>query len=149
MKVAIGSHFPCDVIGNEGRLFSRGIELFEMELGALASVGPQRFFLSLHVVADHRVRGVQNGLCGTIVLLEFDDQRVGIHFFKIQNIADIGAPEAVDGLIVVSDDAEIAVSVGQEPYQFKLGVVGILVLIHHDIAKTVLVVGEHFVMRVE
>ena len=42
-----------------------------------------------------------------------------------------------DALVVVADDAEVSVLPGQTINQLELRVVGVLILIHHDVAKLV------------
>ena len=120
-----------------------------MDLLSLSAVGPELFLLSSGVVADDGVGCVQHVLGGPVVLLQAYDQGFGIDLLEVQNVVDIGAPEAVDGLVVVTDHAEVAVPGCQKTDQLELGVVGILVLIHHDIAEAVLVVLQHFRMGVE
>ena len=148
-KMSVRPHLPRDVTSDEHGLFPGRIELLQVEFRALAPVCPEGFLLSLYIVSDHRVRGVEHILRGTVILLEFDNKRIRIYLFKIQNVADVGASEAVDGLVVIADNAEIAVSVSEEPYQLKLRSVGVLILIHHDIAESVLIIGQHFVVGVK
>ena len=138
-----------NVVRHKGRLVSGCPELAQMDLRALALVRPQGLLLAPRIVADHGVGRVQHVLGGPVVLLQFDHVSVRINFFKIQNVADIGTPEAVDGLVVVAYDAQIPVLAGQQADQFELGVVGVLVLVHHDIAEAVLVRGQNLVVGVE
>ena len=62
---------------------------------------------------------------------------------KIQDIADVGAPEFINGLVIVTHHAQIPVFARQKAYQLELCRVSILILIHHDIAKTLLVRFQH------
>ena len=62
--------------------------------------------------------------------------------FKIQDVLDIGAAETVDRLVVVADDAEVAVAGRQQADQPVLGVVGVLVLVDQDIAEALLIVSQ-------
>ena len=63
--------------------------------------------------------------------------------FKVQNIVDIRSAELVDRLIVITDHAQVFVFAREKTDQLKLRRVRILILVHHDIAETLLIVGKH------
>ena len=46
-------------------------------------------------------------------------------------------------LVIITHDTQIAVTVRQQPDQFKLRRIRILVLIHHDVSKALLIVIEY------
>ena len=48
-----------------------------------------------------RVGDVEHGLCGAVVLLKPDDPRSGEQLGEVEDVADVRAPEGVDGLGVV------------------------------------------------
>ena len=148
-EVPVASAFFRDVVRHKGRFVPGRGKLPQMDLRAFSSVCPQGFGFPPRVVADHGVGRVQHVLGGPVVLLQFDHKGVRINFFKIQNIADICAAESVDGLVVIADDAQISVFAGQQAHQFELRVVGILVLVHHDIAEPVLVRSQDLIVGVE
>ena len=52
---------------------------------------------------------------------------------------NIRTAEFIDGLIVIPDHAKITVSLGQKSDQFKLRGIGILIFIHVNIDKAVLI----------
>ncbi len=110
---------------------------------------PERFLLTSRVILDHGVGRIQNDLRGPVILLQLDHTGFRIHFFKIQNIADIGAAELVDGLVVVSHHTEVSILIRQQPDQFKLRRIGILILVHHDVAESFLVIVQHLGIRLE
>ena len=123
---------------------------------ALVVVGPERLGLAAEVVFDHLVGGVQDAAGGAVVLLELDHLRVGIGLLKIQYIADVGAAEAVNGLVVITDDTEIVLGFAlivdmrcQQTDQLKLCRVRVLVLIHENMLKTVLIIGQSLVVGAE
>ena len=138
-----------DVLRHKGGLLHGGGKTADVDAGALAVVGPEGLVLAGAVVFDHGVGGIQDVLRGAIVLLQTDHQGVGIDFFKIQDISDIGASEFVDGLVVVAHHAEIFVGAGQQADQFELGTVGILIFVYHDVAETSLIHLQHFVVGME
>ena len=144
--MAVFPHLALDIVSHELRFISSCAETPQMDLGPLAAVCPKGFRFALCVIADHGVRCIQNVLCGAVILLELDHQSIRVYFFKIQYVADVGSAEPVDGLVVVSDHAQISVLIRQEPDQLKLRIVGVLVFVHHDIPETVLVICQHFVV---
>ena len=54
-----------------------------MNLVALSLFRPQRLLLTLHVITDHRIGRIQDGLRGTVILLQLDNLRLRKHLFKI------------------------------------------------------------------
>ena len=63
---------------------------------------------------------------------------------KTQNIFNIRPAEFVDRLVIIADNAEIAVFCRQKAHKAELNRVGILILIDHDIAELLLIIIEHF-----
>ena len=55
---------------------------------------------------------------------------------EIQDIADIRATPAVDALIVVANDHKVAAHLGEQLGDGILCAVGVLIFVHHDVAKT-------------
>ena len=105
-----------------------------------AVLRPEGLALSAGVVADNGVRRVQNVLRGAVVLLKADRPRPVILLLEVQDILDIRAAEAVDALVVVADDADVAVAPREQPRQQILQVVRVLILVDEDIAELPLVV---------
>ena len=62
---------------------------------------------------------------------------------EVEEIAHLGTAEAVDALVGVPDDADVAVSPAEKHDDFVLGEVGVLVLVHEDVGKALLVRLEH------
>ena len=62
---------------------------------------------------------------------------------------NVRAAEFVNRLVIVADHAEIPVLFCEQLNQAELHAVCVLVLIHHDIAKALLIVGEHIGIRLE
>ena len=83
---------------------------------------------------QHRVGDVEHGLCGAVVLLKPDDPRSGEQLGEVEDVADVRAPEGVDGLGVVAHGHDVARFPGEEPHQPGLNAVGVLILVHHDVA---------------
>ena len=114
-----------------------------MDQAALTLICPENLLFPFYVVLDHLVGSIQNRLGRTVVLLQLDDRSFRKIFFIVQNIVDVGTPELVDRLIVITYNTKIAVFIRQQTDQLKLRRVGILILIHHNVQKTLLIVRKH------
>ena len=101
----------------------------------LAHIGPQRLRLPGHVVGDHRIGGVEDGLGRAEVLLEGHRGGVGERLFELQDVGDVRTPEPVDGLIAVPHHHDVAVLAGQQDGQSVLDGVGVLELVHEDVGE--------------
>ena len=82
-------------------------------------------------------------LGGAVILLQPNDPCVLVLLFKIQDILNVGPPETVDGLVIVTHHAEVPVSPGQQAGEEILQVVGVLILVHQHIPELFLVVVQH------
>ena len=143
------SYSLSNVIYNIFCLIICRIKLPELNFFSLSVIGPQRFIFSSCIISDHCIGCIQNITCGSIVLLQLDHLGIFKILLKIKDIFYIGAPEFVNGLIIITDYAEIPVLRCQKSYQFKLHCIGILILIHHNIAKTFLIIFQHIRLRLE
>ena len=132
-----------DALGHQLALFVVG--------GGLQHLN-QRAFLVLRknvlaqlglVVLDDRVGRLHDVLGGAVVLLQLEDLQLGVVLLEVQNVLNISAPEGVDALRVVAHHADVAVLGGQLARNQVLGVVRVLVLIHHHELEQVLVLVEH------
>ncbi len=103
-----------------------------------ALVGAQRLVPPAQVVADQGVGRVQDGGGAAVILLQLDDGGVREKAFELQDVADLGAAPAVDGLVVVAYHADVVRGPHQMSQQAHLEAVGILELIHGDIAEALL-----------
>ena len=129
------------------------------QLGALARVGPQVLGLAARVARDHRVGRRQDRLGRPVVLLEQDRLRVRVVLLEVEDVADRRAPEGVDRLVGVTDDAQLGrwhrlgvfgrtpgrrpVGTRELPHQDVLRVVGVLVLVDEDVTEPAPVVLGH------
>ena len=110
------------------------------------------------LLRDHRVGGGEDRLGGAVVLLELDHARVGEVLLEVEDVAHVGAPEAVDRLAVVAHDRQVAVALQAHPTTVRGGlaaaadeqlqepvlrVVGVLVLVHEHVAEGVGVALAH------
>ena len=132
-----------DIRNNSLCLFIFILILMKCDAHAFFIFRPEGLFLTAIIVTDHSIGRIQNGLGRPVVFLQLNHLGIRKMLLKIQNIADIGATELINGLVVIADHAKIAVLVCQHAYQLELDRVGILILIDHDITKPVLVKLQH------
>ncbi len=114
-----------------------------MDLASLPLIRPQRLVLAPRIVLYYRVRRVQYILRGAVILFQFDDCRLRIHLFEIKNIPDIRPSEFIDRLVIVAYHAKVPIFICQQADQFKLRRIGVLVFVHHQITKPILITGQH------
>ena len=105
--------------------------------------GEELLGLATDVVGDDRVGRVEDRLGGAEVLLEHDRGHVGERPLELQDVADVGAAPAVDRLVRVADDGDIAVGLAEQLDDLVLGVVGVLELVDEDVPEARLVGLAH------
>ena len=80
---------------------------------------------SAGVVLDDRVGGLENRVRRAVVLLQLHDLHLGVMLFEVEQVGDLRATPAVDGLVIVADDAEVAVLERESVDELKLCGVGV------------------------
>ena len=169
----VGAVEDCDVTGLHAVLIGKAVNFagdvaclgvlgfgnVTDDLRARTGGGPQLLGATVGVAFDDRVRRGEDVLCGTVVLLQQDRVGVRVVLLEVRNIADVRAAEGVDGLVGVTHDGQLGrghgvrvgaavsrclrVGADQLAHQLVLGVVGVLVLVHEDVAElTAVVVGD-------
>ena len=112
-------------------------------------LGPQRLGLAHGVVGDDRVGGVEDRLGRPVVLLEHDHRGVGERLLELEDVPNVSASKSVHTLVGVTHDADVAVLLGEHEDELVLGAVGVLVLVHEEVAEALLVVEQHVGMGLE
>ncbi len=120
-----------------------GLRCDGLRLGALGAAAPEadapaaralqllRYALGQRV--DHRGRCSEDAPAGAVVALEADDGRLGELALEVEQVLLRRAPEAVDRLVVVADDGDVAVLLDEQPQQHPLGEVRVLVLVDEHV----------------
>ena len=85
-----------------------------LHLIALAVVRPQGLALALGVVLDDTVGCVEDVGGGAVVLFQTDGLGTGIELFKVEDIFNGSAAEAVDALVVIAHHADVALRPGEQ-----------------------------------
>ena len=124
----------------------RLIALVEAARGRHALAAPsgrtQRLPHAAGVGTDHHVGEVEYLGRAAIILLETHDVRVRKVLLEVEDVANVGAAPAVDRLIVIAHDAEIAVPAREMPDEHVLRAIGILILVDEDVLEPALVLLE-------
>ena len=137
----LGGRLVVQVLRREaGRLAHRG----EVLLDAVLHFQPLRI-----VVDDEPVGGVEDGLVRAVVGGEDDAARLRIAREEPAHVGDGGPAPAIDGLVVVGHHCDVVVPGGEELHHLELGVVGVLELVHKDVAEAALVAAEHVGARAQ
>ena len=132
-----------DFLAHNPRLFLPVPGFGDADLLALRPLGPEGLAEPPFVVGDEAGGGGEDVSGGAVVALQPDHLRAGKVLLEAEDVADLGAAPAVDRLVVVADAADAAVRLRQQPEPEVLGDVGVLVLVHQQIAETLLVALEH------
>ena len=132
-----------DLAGNPATLVTLVTRLEGLNLLAIALGRKQALVLALRVMAYHGVGGAQDMTRGAVVLLQLDGLAVFKVLLKVQDVGDVGATPAINGLVVVAHDHEVLVLGGQQVGDFVLNVVGVLILVDANVAEALLVLVEH------
>ena len=132
---------PVDLPGDERGLVVLVVGDVADHLLAVALVGPQALVAPIRVAGDHRVGRREDALGGAVVLLQQDRDGVGEVLLELDDVADAGAAEGVDGLVGIAHHAQLARRHArrrgrhQLADQLVLGVVGVLVLVDEHVAE--------------
>ncbi len=94
--------------------------------------GAEDFFAATDVVANEAVGGVEDGVGRAVVFLEADDLGIGEEFLELEDVCDFGAAPAVDGLVVIADDADVIGRADELLEELHLECVGVLELVDGD-----------------
>lgn len=95
------------------------------------------------VADDDRVGRLDDGARRAVVLFQLEGQGLGEVLAEREDIFDLGAPERIDRLSVVADHAYFGVGFREAADDDVLGIVGVLILVHEDVAELLLVAGQH------
>ena len=123
---------------------------------ARAGIGPQVLRPAVGVAGDDGVGGVEDRLGRSIILFQQNGFRVRVVPLELVDVADGGAAEGIDGLVGVTDDAQlgrrdadVGQRLGQLPDQHVLGVVGVLILVHQHVFEATPIVLGHVRHRLQ
>src|SRR4030067_1133879 len=97
-----------DFLDDKTRLIHLILGNIESEEFTFRVFRPENFLFSQTISSYHAVGRLEDILSGAVVLLKGDHFRLWKVFLKVQNIPHLRPSPAVDGLIIVSDDADVS-----------------------------------------
>ena len=110
----------------------------------VAQFRPQGFLEQLFVMGDDGVGRLEDAHRGAVVLLQLDDPQGRELVRQALQVGDVRPPPGVDGLVVVPHGGELGADAGEQLQELVLTGIGVLVLIHQQIAQAVLPLFAHF-----
>ena len=130
-------------MANPGRFFAFVARAIQPNQFSRPLLRPKRLILSVGIKRDDLVRRIQNVSRRAVVLLQLDNSCIRKILFKIENVANVRAAPAVNGLVVIADNAQISALRSQQTHKHILRIVRILILIDMDIADFALIGFQH------
>ena len=104
----------------------------------------EHFLAYLPLVLFYQAVGrADNGLGGTVILLQLEDLRIGIYFRKVENIVNIGTTEGVNTLCIIPHHTDMLMVLGKLQHNAVLCKIGILILIYQNVTELVLITRQH------
>ncbi|MNE64630.1 hypothetical protein D3C80_1600510 [compost metagenome] len=107
---------------------------------AIAAVGPQLLAQAIAVVGDQGVGSFEDAGGGAIVLLQADHYGVGEVGAVLVDVLDLGAPPAVNRLVVVAHHHQAVATFSQQTQPGVLHGVGVLEFVYQHMTEAPLVV---------
>jgi len=138
-------HF-LDPVGNDETLLD--VRISAQHLDALPHVvlGIDRFVYLSFILGNQAIGCVDNGLGGTVILLQLEQAAFRIIFFEFEDVVNIGTPERIDALGIIAHHTYPVVFLGQLLDDEVLGKVGVLVFIDQNKPEAVLIGSQHLRM---
>ena len=122
--------------------FFRVVGLVDDDFVPVPPVGERFLGSPVGVVANDGMGDVQNRLGGAVVLLQQVGDQVRKVFLHAGNVAVVGTSPAVDGLVLVANNEEVAMPGCQLFEKRVLGHVSVLKFVHQDVEVPLLVVSQ-------
>ena len=86
---------------------------------------------------------------GAVVLFQTNDPRAPVLLFKVQNVLDGCAPEAVNALVVVAHHADVLMTACKQGRQEVLHMVGVLILVHQHVPEFALIILQNILVLLQ
>ena len=124
------------------------IEEQRLDLVPLVIVGEEGLGLTPDVVGDQRIGRPADHLRAAVVHLEANDLGLGEVLFELQDVPQFGPPPAIDRLIGIPRDTQIAMLRSQHANNLILREVRVLILVHQDVTVPFTqVLADHLALR--
>ena len=110
-------------------------KMTHQHLVSLILCGPEFFAKPRPVFIDDSSRRLQDGMAGAIIAFQTNDVSIFKIAFKMEDVGHLCAAPAIDGLVIISHTANIAMVSQQHTQPQVLCRVGVLILIHQNMFK--------------
>ncbi len=154
----VGTEEDGDVVGGDLEFLDQIVDVADDLFGFLglvgeggetdrvgcAAVGDEAFVVATSIVAYEGIGEVEDLIGAAVVFLEADDFGAGKDVLEIEDVFDFGTAPAIDGLVIVADDAEISVGADEGFDEGELEAVGVLVFVDLDEVEALLLAVEYF-----
>ncbi len=111
--------------------------------------GPQGLAQPPLIMRDQPGGGGEDRRGRAVVGFQPDDAGALEVLLEAQDVFHLGAAPGIDRLVVVADAADVAVALGEQPQPEVLDQIGVLVLVHQDVAEAAVVIGQHIRLRAQ
>ncbi len=148
-RLSAAALHALDVLADAARLLRAVPDADDLDLLAVALVGPQSLAEAAGVVGDEPVGGGEDVRGRAVVLFEANNLCAGKIFLEAQDVGDLGPAPGVDRLVVVADAAQVTARLGKEFEPGVLRLVGVLIFVDEDVAEALAVALQHVGMRAE
>ena len=136
-------------LNNEARLVMLVRRFISGNQRACIIIRPQAFRLASGVIVNHGIRCIKNNLRAAVVLLQLHHLRFRIILFEVQNIADVCTAPAINALVSIAHHADIVMLSCENLRQQILRMVGVLILVDHNIIKFILILVAYLFVLLE
>ncbi len=140
--------FP-DGTGHKTAFLAIGDAAVDFDAVARIIGRPDDFIELDFVFIDDGIGRLHDILGRPVILFESVHFYILIILLEVEDVVDVGAAKSINTLRIVAHDTDVLETVRQRPYNQILRMVGVLVLIHQNVTKTVLVFGQDIRETVE
>ncbi len=117
-------------------------QLANGNLITIVVVGTQPAIDPIAIETNDVVRHRHDTRGGPVIDLQVDPLRFVKRLLKVENVANVGLPPAIDRLIRIADHEKVLMPLGKRLYQHVLHAVGVLVLVDQNVVKALLIAFE-------
>ena len=136
-------------LNNEARLVMLVRRFISGNQRACIIIRPQAFRLASGVIVNYGIRCIKDNLRAAVVLLQLHHLRFRIILFEVQNIADVRTTPAINALVSIAHHADIMMLGRENLRQQILRMVGVLILVDHNIIKFILILVAYLFVLLE
>ena len=133
-----------DVIRDLPRFLLRIPGAGDRDAFAFLTLGEERLAEAALVAGDEMRGGTEDMPGRAVVTLQPDHSRAGKILLEAQDVVDLRAAPAIDGLVVVTDAADVPPPLRDQPQPEILRDVGILILVYQHVAEAILILRGDF-----